>query len=181
MKKFVVLIIAVLSLVLAVLNFRKKKSVDGLGKAPKFSRPPHMRIVYSKKVKNSDLPKIILSEHAVELLRKIWGSQMEVKEQFFVLFLNHNNRVLGYHVLSTGGMDAVIADVRLIYSLALKSLASFIIIAHNHPSGNLFPSASDTEVTKKVRDAGQLMNITLIDHIIITKEGYFSYADEEML
>ncbi len=106
---------------------------------------------------------------------------MEIKEEFYVLLLDRANHVLGYHVLSQGGTAATVVDPKILFALAVESLASSIIIAHNHPSGNLKPSQQDIRLTNKVKNAGDTLDINLLDHIIITKEGYYSFADEMQL
>jgi DNA repair protein RadC len=102
------------------------------------------------------------------------------QEQFVVLYMNRANAVLGGHLCSTGGLTGTVADIRLILGIALKACACNIIISHNHPSGNLKPSMADREITTKLKEAGKLMDISLLDHIIISPyEGqYFSFADE---
>lgn len=101
-----------------------------------------------------------------------------LQEQFVVLYLNRANRVIGSYQLSKGGITGTIADVRLILSVALKTLATGLIIAHNHPSGNLKPSEADVSLTKKIKEAAELMDIQILDHIILADKGYFSFADE---
>ena len=81
-------------------------------------------------------------------------------------------------MISKGGIHGTVADLRLIFSVALTSLASAIIVAHNHPSGNLQPSDADSRLTQKIKAAGNQLDITLLDHIILTKESYYSFADE---
>lgn len=104
---------------------------------------------------------------------------LHLQEHFFVAYLNRFNRVLGVLHLSSGGITGTIADVRLIFGTALKAAASGIIISHNHPSGQLKPSVKDKEITTKIRDAGDLLDIKLLDHIIVGHEGhYLSFSDE---
>jgi DNA repair protein RadC len=98
-----------------------------------------------------------------------------------VLYLNRANKVIGSYQLSKGGITGTIADVRLILSVALKTLASGLILAHNHPSGNLKPSEADKQITNKIRQAAKLLDIELLDHIIISSEGYYSFADDAIL
>jgi DNA repair protein RadC len=102
-----------------------------------------------------------------------------LQEHFLVAYLNRFNRVLGVLHLSSGGITGTVADVRLIFGTALKSAASGIIISHNHPSGNLKASQRDKEITQKIRDAGDMLDIKLLDHIIVGDENkYLSFADE---
>ena len=100
------------------------------------------------------------------------------KEYFKVLFLNQASQILGYTLISEGGITETCADVRVILQAALLTNSVTIILAHNHPSGNLKPSRQDIEITKQVKDAAQLMRITVLDHLILTDAGYYSFADE---
>lgn len=102
-------------------------------------------------------------------------------EEFWVLFLNQNNRILGKAQLSTGGINFSLVDLRVLFKLALDSFCSAIMIAHNHPSGNLKPSQADIKITKEISDAGKTLNIQLLDHLIITQKTYYSFADENMI
>ena len=104
-----------------------------------------------------------------------------MQAQFVVIYLNRANRLLGSYQLSIGGITGTIADVRLILSVALKTLATGLILAHNHPSGNLKPSEADKQITNKIRQAAKLLDIELIDHIIISSEGYYSFMDEGVI
>jgi len=176
MRKSIYIISALIVILILAVLYKKNRSSQ-LGKL-KVTRPPKIRIVYSKKIKNEDRPKITKSQDAVDVFREIWSKQIEVREEFIVLLVDRANRVLGYQLLSKGGMTGTVADVKLIYSVALESLASGIIIAHNHPSGNLQPSSADLQLTKKIQEAGKYIDITLLDHIILTKESHYSFADE---
>jgi DNA repair protein RadC len=179
MKKKFLLLVAILVIVITYrLVQRKKESQLG---SIELSRPPKIRIVYSKKQKMKDRTQITSSAQSVEVLRSIWSSQMEVREEFAVLHLDRSNRVLGYQMLSKGGISGTVVDIRLIFSAALQSLASSIILAHNHPSGNLLPSTQDKAITRKIAEAGRIHEITVLDHIILTKEDYISFADEGYL
>ena len=137
---------------------------------------------YSSKVKPSERPVINGSKNAYDLLLSTWDSSiLELQEQFKVLLLNRANKVLGLIVISLGGISGTVADSKLIFCAALKCAASGIIVAHNHPSGNLKPSQSDIDLTKKLKEGGRVLEIQLLDHVIVTTEGYFSFADESML
>lgn len=95
--------------------------------------------------------------------------------------MNRANRVLGIYEVSSGGMSGTIAHPKLIFSTALITCASGIILAHNHPSGNAKPSSHDLELTKKIKMGGKLLDIEVLDHIIMTAEGYFSFTDERLI
>ena len=119
--------------------------------------------------------KIYSSEDAYEVLLSTYREgTICYKEYFKVLFLNQAKQVL----ISEGGITETCADVRVILQAALLTNSVAIILAHNHPSGNLKPSRQDMEITKQVKDAAQLMRITVIDHLILTDAGYYSFADE---
>ena len=104
-----------------------------------------------------------------------------VHEEFWVLFLNRSNKVLGKYKLSQGGISGTVTDVRLVMKKAIEFLASGIIVSHNHPSGNLQPSESDTKITQKIKEAGILFDIQLLDHIVIGEKEYYSFADNGIL
>jgi DNA repair protein RadC len=106
---------------------------------------------------------------------------IEYCESAIVLYLNRANNTLGWKMISQGGISGTIIDVRIIYATALQCGASAIILSHNHPSGRLAPSDADKAITKKVKEAGKLFDIAVLDHLIITKDNYFSFADEGIL
>lgn len=102
-------------------------------------------------------------------------------EVFGVLFLNQGNRINHFSILSTGGITATVADPRIILKKALEEDAVSIILCHNHPSGSLKPSRADEEFTRKIKEAGRFFDIKVLDHIIVSQEGYFSFADSGLL
>lgn len=102
-------------------------------------------------------------------------------EQFWLVLLKRNHEVIKKIQLSKGGVSGTIVDSKIIFKEAIEHLASAIVLAHNHPSGNLKPSQADIQLTKKLKAAGALMEVSVLDHIIFTNEGYFSFADESML
>ena len=102
-------------------------------------------------------------------------------EQFWILLLSRSNKVIKKQMISTGGVSGTIADPKVIFKAALDVLASGLILIHNHPSGNLKPSQADIQLTKKMKDSGRLLEIPILDHVIFTDNGYFSFADESML
>lgn len=126
--------------------------------------------------------KIQSSRESYELFLREWEQNtLEIQEEVKLLLLNRNNKVLGIHSLAKGGLTSCVVDVRIILSIALKCLATGIILVHNHPSGNLKPSHDDLKVTNQLNDGCKLLNIQLLDHLIITKHDYFSFADEGLL
>lgn len=102
-------------------------------------------------------------------------------EVFAVLFLNQANRIIHFETISSGGLTGTVADPRIILKKALEERAVSIILCHNHPSGNLQPSRADRDLTEKIRDAARLFDIKLLDHVIVSPEGYLSFADEGIL
>ncbi len=102
-------------------------------------------------------------------------------EEFYVLFLNKSNKILGQQQISKGGIASTIIDVKIILKSALESLASSIILAHNHPSGNTLPSDSDKKITQKLIDSASLIDVEILDHIILGDDKYFSFADKGLL
>jgi DNA repair protein RadC len=102
-------------------------------------------------------------------------------EEFWILFLNRSNKVINRMKLSQGGISGTVTDVRMVMKKAIEYLASGIIVCHNHPSGNLNPSESDTRITQKIKEAGNIMDIQLLDHLIISEKDYYSFADNGML
>ena len=97
------------------------------------------------------------------------------------MLLNRANKVLGFSKISSGGTSGTLVDVKIIFQIALKSNASSIILGHNHPSGNLKPSDADIRITRTIKEAGKMMEIPLVDHLILTDENYYSFADEGMI
>lgn len=102
-------------------------------------------------------------------------------EEFWAIFLNQNNRVLHFAQLTQGGINQSIVDVRVLFKTALDHFSTGIIVAHNHPSGNLKPSKEDIDITQKIKEAGKTLNIQLLDHLIITQNSYFSFSDDGLL
>ncbi len=134
--------------------------------------------------KSGRLTKISSSEQAFKVAKKVYKIDqcvMQLNEYFYLLLLNNNNQVLGYYKVSQGGITGTVADIRLIFATALKVAACGIIDIHNHPSGNLKPSQSDIKLTSKIKDAGKLLDIRVLDHLIITNQGYYSFADSGTL
>ncbi|MBN2167360.1 MAG: DNA repair protein RadC [Marinilabiliaceae bacterium] len=102
-------------------------------------------------------------------------------EEFWILLLNNSNKVIAKHKISQGGIAGTIIDVRLIMKRAVDNMATSIILCHNHPSGNLQPSQADINITKKLNDAGKILDIPILDHIIVADNRYFSFADEGLM
>ncbi|MFM9840905.1 MAG: RadC family protein [Cyclobacteriaceae bacterium] len=141
-----------------------------------------IQLTYKSNVKPSLRPKITSSRDAYSILLENWDdSKIEFVEQFKVIVLNRANKVLGIWEASTGGVTGTVADPKLIFATAIKANACGFILAHNHPSGNLQPSQADIDLTKRMKEGGKLLEIQLLDHIIITTEGYFSFTEEGLI
>lgn len=125
------------------------------------------------------LDKISSSKAVFELMHPIIGELPH--EEFWVLYLNNSNKVLYKSQLSKGGLTSTIVDVRLIFKTALEQNATSIILTHNHPSGKLMASEQDIQVTKRVKLASQQLDIALLDHIIITENGFYSFNDQGIM
>ncbi len=123
--------------------------------------------------------KISTSREAVEIFQPLLGDHLH--EEFWVLFLNRANMILGKKPVSTGGMSGTVVDPKIIFKAALDNKASSIILCHNHPSGNTRPSEADIRLTKNLAEAGKVLEISVLDHIIVTQSGFYSFADEGMM
>jgi DNA repair protein RadC len=151
-------------------------------KALILSQIAEVELIYKSKVKASERPKLNDSRDCYNLFLKLWDDgKINLVEQFKMLFLNRANRVVGFLEVSSGGITGTIADPRIILVGALKVLACSIVICHNHPSANLSPSKADQDLTKKIKHACAFHDIKLLDHIILSDEGYYSFADEGLL
>lgn len=141
-----------------------------------------VQLTYKTKIRASDRPKITSSRDSYEILKRIWSCDtIEFREEMRVILLNRAHRLLGIYTVSTGGVSGTVADPKLIYTAALKSNSSSIILCHNHPSGNLQPSDADIKLTKKCKEIGDFLEIKLLDHLIITSDAYYSFSDEGMI
>jgi DNA repair protein RadC len=141
-----------------------------------------VQLSYKSKVSAKDRPMVRNSQDTYDILMQIWDQDtLELAESFKVLFLNRANRVMGVYSLSHGGMTGTVADPKLVFIAALKAAACNIILAHNHPSGNLTPSSADISLTEKMVQAGKFLDINVLDHLIVTTDGYLSFADDGMM
>ena len=141
-----------------------------------------VQLSYKTTVKASERPQINTSDDVYRVLKENWNYEIiEFIKEFKVLLLNRANRVIGIVPISVGGTAGTIADPKVIFVSALKCNASSIVLCHNHPSGNLKPSQADIELTKKLKNAGQFLDLPILEHIILTKESYLSFADEGIM
>ncbi len=140
-----------------------------------------IQITYHPKFKANELPQVSCSASAYEIILQQWDNDIHYRESFAVLLLSRANRCLGISFISKGGLAGTVADPKMIFQAALKANASSMILVHNHPSGNLKPSDSDISLTKKIKEVGKLLELQILDHLIISDESYYSFADEELL
>ena len=141
-----------------------------------------IKVSYQPKFNANERPKINQSKDAYNILFNNWDQgRIEMNEQFYILLLNRSNKVIGMTEISSGGFSGTLVDPKLVFGIALKSCASGIILCHNHPSSNLTPSQQDLAITRKLVEAGKLLDLLILDHIILTKRGYFSFGDEGLL
>lgn len=127
----------------------------------------------------ADKPQVNCSRDAFDAIAPILVDLQH--EEFWILNLNRANRVMGRSRISTGGMAGTVVDAKILFRKALHAEASAIILCHNHPSGNLFPSQADLDLTKKLVKAGRSVDIPVLDHLIVSERGYYSFADEGKL
>lgn len=141
-----------------------------------------LELSYRNKTPYNERRKVVSSEDAQYVVRDIFpDSTIEYKESFKAVFLNAANHVVGFTCVSEGGISETTVDVRVILQAALLCNATSIIVAHNHPSGNLSPSRQDRELTRQLAEATKLLRFKLLDHIIITRNDYYSFSDNGLL
>ena len=135
-------------------------------------------VSYSIQVSPEVRPKISNSKDAYSLLMGIWNRDLiEYQEQMYLLLLDKANGVIGYRIVSSGGLGGTVVDVKQVLAICLKTNAAGFIIAHNHPSGVTEPSKPDISLTKRLREAGNLLDLPLLDHLILSATGYYSFSD----
>ncbi len=165
---------------LAKLQINDLKKFKGVGEAKAVTIAAALEIGRRRvEEQMEDKQRVVASKHAYDILRSKLSDLPH--EEFWVIFLNRSNLVIGIECISRGGISGTVVDVRLILKPAIECLASGIVLAHNHPSGNLQPSHEDIALTKKIKEGAKLMNIILQDHIIVADNSFFSFADELML
>lgn len=125
--------------------------------------------------------KIRSSKDGAKYIRNFYSDDLTIFESFFILLLNNQNNTIGYAKISQGGITGTVVDVRIVCKYAIESLCTSVIVCHNHPSGTLNPSRADEAITRKIKQALSLFDIRLLDHIILTEDSYFSFADEGIL
>jgi DNA repair protein RadC len=141
------------------------------------SKIKRYKIVPDKEVPSIEKIKITNSEQAAKYVRQFYFDDIDVYESFFLLMLNRGNYTTGWAKISQGGITSTVVDVSLIAKFAVDNLAKAVILVHNHPSGVLKPSDADIHITKQITNGLRLLDISVIEHIILTSEGYYSMLD----
>ncbi|TLX76907.1 JAB domain-containing protein [Labilibacter sediminis] len=153
------------------------RSYRGIGEAKAITIVAAMELGRRRKISEViEKPKISGSRDVYEMMHPILADLPH--EEFWIILLNRANKVIGHQRISQGGIAGTVIDSRMIMKLAIDQLASSIILCHNHPSGNKMPSNQDKTITQKLKKAGSIMDIPVLDHIIVTDAGYYSFADE---
>lgn len=166
--------------ILGRLSLHDLKKIHGIGQAKAVVIMAALELGRRRKL--AELPEthqIKCSKDVADIFQPILSDL--IHEEFWILFLNRSNRVINRMRISQGGISGTVTDVRILMKKAVENLASAIIVCHNHPSGNLNPSESDSKITTRIREAGSLMDIQLLDHIIISGKDYYSFADNGLI
>jgi len=154
-----------------------QKNYRGIGEAKAITIVAALELGRRRKLSDiQEKPQIKSSNDVYELMHPVLADIPH--EEFWIILLNRANKVISTQKISQGGLSGTVIDTRLIMKSALEQLVSSIILCHNHPSGNKFPSQQDKSITTKLSEAGKIMDIPVLDHIIITDGGYYSFADE---
>ena len=165
---------------LGKLSLKQLMEFKGIGEAKAITITAALELGKRRQMNEaSHLEKITSSRSVFNLMQPLLGELPH--EEFWILYLNNSNKVLQKTQLSKGGITGTLVDVRLVLKSALEVGATAIILCHDHPSGTLKPSASDKEITQKLKTAAQSLDIKVLDHLIVTEKAYFSFADEELL
>jgi DNA repair protein RadC len=165
---------------LGKLTISDLKKLHGIGTARAVTIAAALELGRRRKfAEGPEVPQIKCSKDVADIFQPLLSDLLH--EEFWILFLNRSNRVINRMKLSQGGISGTVTDVRMVMKKAIEYLASGIIVCHNHPSGNLNPSESDSKITQKIKEAGNLMDIQLLDHLIISDKDYYSFADNGLL
>jgi DNA repair protein RadC len=141
-----------------------------------------IKVSYQPNFKACERPKIVQSKDAYNVLITNWDQdKLQLCEQCYILLLNRANHVIGMREISSGGFSHTVVDPKMVFSIALKGCASGVILSHSHPSGNLKPSQADLTITRNLVEAGKLLDLQVLDHLIITSNGYYSFGDEGLI
>jgi DNA repair protein RadC len=165
---------------LGKLTIADLKKIHGIGNARAVTIAASLELGRRRKLSEVEyVQQIRSSKDVADIFQPLLSDLLH--EEFWILFLNRSNKVINRMKLSQGGISGTVTDIRIVMKNAIECLASGIIVCHNHPSGNLNPSDSDSKITQKIKEAGVLMDIQLLDHLIISDKDYYSFADNGML
>lgn len=163
--------------VLGKMSISQLMNFKGIGEAKAITIISALELGRRRRAEDTaELTKITSSKLVFEIMQPVIGELAH--EEFWVLFLNNSNKVISKSQLSKGGISGTIVDVRMVFRLALENGATALILCHNHPSGNLQPSDADRKITKKIKQAGDSLDVKVLDHLIITETKYYSFVDE---
>jgi DNA repair protein RadC len=163
----------------ARLTMKDLMKFKGVGEVKAITLQVAFEIARRRKLAESSIDYIKTSHDVFDLL----GPRLSdlCIEEFHIILMNRKNKILSIHKISEGGTTGTVVDAKIIFKKAIDNLASSMILVHNHPSGNKLPSNADMQITKKIKVFGELVDITILDHIIIANDNYFSFADENIL
>jgi len=156
------------------------KQLKGIGKARAITIIAALELGRRRKL--ADSPETSKITGSAEVFNLMHGFLADLShEEFWIILLNRSNRIIEKRKISQGGITGTVTDIRMILKMAIENLATSMILCHNHPSGNLQPSDADVSITRRLKESASLMDIALLDHIIVTGRGYFSFADENLI
>ena len=165
---------------LGKLSIKQLTEFKGIGEAKAISIIAAMELGRRRREMEAiELKQIGSSKSVFEIMQPIIGELQH--EEFWILYLNYSNKVIAKSQLSKGGITGTVVDIRIVFKIALEQNATSIILSHNHPSGKLQPSDADITITKKIKMAGQQLDIPVLDHLIITEKGFYSFNDNGIL
>lgn len=165
---------------LGKLSIENLMTIKGIGEAKAITIAAALELGRRRQSNNSlEKPVVSNSKDVANFLQAKFKDQLI--EYFAIVFLNQSNKINHFEIISKGGITGTVADPRIIFKIALEKNAVSLILSHNHPSGNLKPSQADKDITQKIKEAAKLLDIKVIDHLIVSDEGYFSFADDGIL
>lgn len=161
------------------------KSYAGPVDLERFARSPklaELKVAYRSRTKVQERRTLRNATDAAEYLRAVWNANtLGLVEEFVMICLNGSGEAIGWVKISSGGRNATQVDPRLVFAIALQTACTAIVVAHNHPGGKTDPSPEDREITRKLKEAGRLLGIAVLDHIIISRDSFFSFAESGLL
>ncbi|QZK89523.1 DNA repair protein RadC [Flavobacterium sp. CHNK8] len=165
---------------LGKLSLAQLTTFKGIGEAKAIAIIAALELGRRRRAEDTvELKKVTSSKVIFEIMQPIIGELPH--EEFWIIFLNNSNKIIAKSQLSKGGITGTLVDVRIVFKIALENGATALILCHNHPSGTLVPSDADKHITKKLKQAGESLEIKVLDHLIVTENSYFSFADEGII